>query len=619
MCGIAGIVDSLPQENMTRLLQVMLNRQISRGPDEMGSHVEPGLAMGMRRLSVIDLAHGQQPARSMQGRILAFQNGEIYNHADLRRSLSGADHEFRSHCDTEVLAHGYAHWGMGGLLQRLDGMFAIAILDQRERMLHLARDPFGEKPLFYASANGRFAWSSNLLALATLSWVDSSTDLQAQDDYLALHYVPGPGTIFRGVRRLLPGHRMTVSLDDVQPKIERYFSQSLEQRPSVADAELESVLRHAVESRLAADVPVGIFLSGGLDSSLVAAFAAASHSGIRTFSMGFDTNAHDESAYARLVAHHVGSNHHEFRFSSDAFGELVPKVASALDEPLGDQAALPLYWLSQEARQHVKVVLSGEGADELFAGYSYYRSFAPANLRQRMVARLKGSAHAPGALTTLTRNAQPTTPSGFPLLADAHERQQLASHDFTRNSQWEGTLMTWLSLSADPLQRAMAADLATWLPDNLLVKLDRMTMAHSLEGRAPYLQRDLVNMALTGLRNPDRIDKAGCKRALHRVARKWLPQSILQRRKQGFVLPMRSWLASWFENHGGVSGYFAARPLNDLDPAHLIQLVSDDISRGIQRERLLFALVMYAEWSHHSRSELEANHSSKPAGSLLDA
>lgn len=605
MCGIAGIVDQAPAPVLTRQLRKMLDWQIARGPDGAGEHCQPGLAMGMRRLSVIDLEHGQQPAQSIGGRVLAFQNGEIYNYRELQRTLAEHGHRFSSQCDTEVLAHGYAQWGMDGLLQRLDGMFAMAILDQRDRTLHLARDRFGEKPLFYAAAGHRFAWSSNLLTLAALPWVDISIDLQAQDDYLALHYVSGPRTMFKGVRRLLPGHRLSLSLDRPEPAISRYFTQKLQPNEPVSDTQLERCLQHAVESRLVADVPVGIFLSGGLDSSMVAAMAAARHKGIRTFSMGFDSANHDESRHARRVAEHIGSHHHEFQFRSASFDELLPKVAMALDEPIGDQATLPLYWLSREASEHVTVVLSGEGADEIFGGYGYYRQFARSTFGYRVKMRLKGLEANAAPLDTLTRNAQPMTPSGFPLLADLHDRQMLASSSFDRDLTWECGLINWMQQSPTGLDRAMATDLATWLPDDLLVKFDRMTMAHSLEGRAPYLQSDLVGMALTQLRTSDRIGTSGSKLALTRIARKWLPNAILQRRKQGFVLPMREWLKSWFQKHGGAREYFLPRSPHSLDIDQLVKIVDEDISRGIQRERLLFALVMYAEWHHRAMARLD--------------
>jgi len=606
MCGIAGIIDHHAGEALPLQLERMLEWMVKRGPDGAGTYFEPALAIGMRRLSIIDLDHGWQPLYSLEGQIVAFQNGEIYNYRGLRRELEQHGFTFMTASDTEVLAHGYAAWGIDGLLQRIDGMFALAILDRRSGELHLARDRFGEKPLFYATASGRFAWGSNLLAVAALPWVDNDTDPQALDDYLAAHYVAGPRTFYNGVRRLLPGHRLRLKLADPAPTIERYYRPQLDVAMPTSDEELTEALEAAVRSRLVADVPVGIFLSGGLDSSIVTAIAARAQPGIMTFSMGFDSAAHDEAAHAQRVAEYCGTRHHRFHFDADSFVNLLPQVAAALDEPLGDQAALPLHWLCREARQHVTVALSGEGADELFGGYGYYRQFLGAGgWLQRLRDRARG--RKPTSIQDLrrfTRNPTPVTPSGFPLLTDAANREQLTGRTGHADDAWENELIAWLDSASDPLKRAMAADLATWLSDDLLVKFDRMSMAHSLEGRAPYLSPRLAELALRGSRPWSRMSLTDSKRALRRVAHHWLPSDILQRPKQGFVLPMRRWLKQWFDSHGGVRAYFSGRALPGVDAAVAIAIVEQDVARDIQRERLLFALVMLAEWKAASSEQL---------------
>jgi len=606
MCGIAGIIDHHAGDALPSQLERMLTWMEKRGPDGAGTYVEPALAMGMRRLSIIDLDHGWQPLYSLDRQIVAFQNGEIYNYRELRRELEQRGFTFATASDTEVLAHGYAAWGIEGLLQRIDGMFALAILDKRSGELHLARDRFGEKPLFYATAPGRFAWCSNLLAVAALPWVDTDTDLQALDDYLAAHYVAGPRTFYSGVRRLLPGHRLRLRVTDPAPLIERYYRPQLDVTRPASDEELAEALEAAVRSRLVADVPVGIFLSGGLDSSIVTAIAARAQPGIMTFSMGFDSAAHDEAAHAQRVAEYCGTRHHRFHFDADSFVSLLPQVAAALDEPLGDQAALPLHWLCREARQHVTVALSGEGADELFGGYGYYRQFLGAGgWLQRLRDRARG--RKPTSIQDLrrfTRNPTPVTPSGFPLLTDAANREQLTGRTGHADDAWENELIAWLDSASDPLKRAMAADLATWLSDDLLVKFDRMSMAHSLEGRAPYLSPRLAELALRGSRPWSRMSLTDSKRALRRVAHHWLPSDILQRPKQGFVLPMRRWLKQWFDSHGGVRAYFSGRALPGVDAAVAIAIVEQDVARDIQRERLLFSLVMLAEWQAASNGQL---------------
>jgi asparagine synthase (glutamine-hydrolysing) len=591
MCGIVGLVDTR-QDVPEAVLAVLRDTMARRGPDGTGGFREGAAALAMRRLAVIDVAEGGQPLFAADGRVVAFQNGEIYNHLELRRELEGRGARFRTHSDTEALAQGYAAWGIEELLRRVDGMFALAILDRGRRELHLARDRFGEKPLFYAHAPGRFAYASSLLALAALPWVDLAIDRDALDRYLALHYVPGEATIFRGIRRVLPGHRLHVPLDDPRPSAARYHRLELGPARAVPDDELAAAVEQAVVSRLVADVPVGVFLSGGLDSSIVAALAARHRPGIATFSMGFAAHGYDESPFAREVAQAVGSGHHHFLFDEQSFRTLLPEVMAALDEPLGDQALLPLHWLCREARRHVTVALAGEGADEVFAGYSYYRD----------------ALRAPRRWPTLTDNAEAVTPSGFPLLSAAAERAALAGGHLASAGHWERDLVRWLDQAADPLQRATAADLATWLPDDLLVKFDRMAMAHGLEGRAPFLQPALAEMG-TRLPPSDRVQDGTVKAALRRVAARWLPHAIVERGKHGFILPMESWLKDWFQAQGGPAPCFRGAEAVGLDPAAAAAVVTTDLRAGVRRPRLLFALLALVEWQRAfslSRASLAA-------------
>jgi len=618
MCGIAGVLDLRTDAPLRTQLERMLGWMLKRGPDGSGEYLDGPLAMGMRRLSVIDLEGGWQPLYSADGQVVAFQNGEMYNYRELRAELQRDGFAFRTNSDTEVLAHGYVAWGIDGLLQRVDGMFAYAIFDRRSGELHLARDRFGEKPLFYAAGDGRFAWASNLLALASLPWVDTDSDPQALDDYLAVHYVAGPRTFFRGVLRLLPGHRLSLRVADPVPAVARYYRPELAEAGRVSDSELADAMEYAVRSRLVADVPVGVFLSGGLDSSLITAIAARAQPGIMTFSMGFESSAHDEAEHAQRVADYCGTRHHRFRFDAGSFETLLPQVAAELDEPLGDQAALPLFWLCREARQHVTVALSGEGADELFAGYGYYRQFlGVGGMMQRLRDRLRGRKPTQALdLRRFTRNPTPVTPSGFPLLTDPGDRERLTGHANSGVDGWEGEFIGWLDSASDPHKRAMAADLGTWLPDDLLVKFDRMGMAHSLEGRAPYLSPRLAELALRGGNPGARMSLTDSKLALRRVARRWLPREILERPKQGFVLPMRSWLQRWFDARGGARAWLRESGLTGIDTEAVAALVESDLRDGLNRERLLYAIVMLAEWQRlavRGRAKLNAR-GTRPAG-----
>lgn len=585
MCGIAGI---LSRDATEQQLDAMLQRIYHRGPDGDGRHVESGLMLGMRRLSIIDVEHGWQPLSSRGGRVLAFQNGEIYNHAALRRELEGLGYRFETRSDTEVLAHGYDAWGLARLLQRIDGMYAIALYDRDRRKLHLARDRFGEKPLFYMQGRRCLAFASSVKALAVLPWFDRSVDPLALDRYLAMHYVPGERTIFSAVRRLLPGSVMSLDVDNPRAEPRRYYQLPLRQPRAVPLEEISAAVEQAIRSRLVADVPVGVFLSGGIDSSIIAAVAVQENPHISTYSIGFPDSLVDESVHAEAVARHVGSHHQTFHFDSGRFVELLPEVAAALDEPIGDQATLPLFWLCREASKSVTVVLSGEGGDELFGGYSYYRPFAapawPGSLSWLLEQR---------RVQALLEDGE--TASGFPLLAGPGERAEMLTVRPSGTSSWETDTSAWLDTAHDPLQRACAADVAGWLPDDLLVKLDRIGMAQSLEGRAPFLTPRLADLAIN-LDPAQRIAGDVTKVALRQVARRLLPADIIDRPKQGFVLPMRRWLKEWFDSRGPVDAYVAQAGFPGLDAAVVGRLIRADVADGVKRERLLFSLVVLIEW-----------------------
>jgi asparagine synthase (glutamine-hydrolysing) len=602
MCGVAGLVSTrgpVPRA----VAELLRDNMFSRGPDGTGDFAEGGVALTMRRLSIIDLAHGWQPLTSRDRRVIAFQNGEIYNYRSLRDALGRAGYAFRTGSDTEVIAHGYDAWGIDGLLERIDGMYALAIYDRDSRRLHLARDRLGEKPLFFALRDGWFGYSSDLAGIAALPWVDlDAIDTLALDRYLALHFTPGRRTLFRDIRRLLPGERATLDVDTLALETRRYWFPDATPAAPIGDDELASLLQGAVESRLVADVPVGVFLSGGLDSSLIAAIAARAAPSIDTFSIGFASAKHDERAAARAVASAVGSTHHEFRFDEAHFVDLVPQVAAALDEPLGDQAMLPLHWLCREARKTVTVALSGEGADEVFGGYAYYRSFiAKPGWRERIGHLVRGRpAAAPGeASTSVIDDRRLATASGFPLISDRALRNRLLGRPVPPvqgSDEWDVELVRRLDAVRDPLARATLADLTTWLPDDLLVKFDRMAMAHSLEGRAPYLDPALVHAGLARLRAGDRMRPDQSKVALRRIARRWLPATLLERPKQGFVLPMRAWLSTWFAGTDDLYGYCREALEGILETDVLAEVIADDVRGGVRNERLLFALLMLCEW-----------------------
>ena len=605
MCGIVGFTfgsqlsSGLRAQALTPLLDAMLHR----GPDGEGRYVEPGIAMGMRRLAVIDPALGGQPLMSRNGRVIAFQNGEIYNFRSVRADLEYKGYVFKTQSDTEVLAHGYSEYGIDGLLSRLDGMFALAVLDRDQNTLHIARDRMGEKPLYFHHAPGRaFAYASSLDVIAALPWIEDRPDPLALDRYLTLHFTPGERTVLHGVRKVLPGERLSVRLDALAVDKKRYWRPELGRSRALTAEALADLVEQSVVSRMEADVPIGVFLSGGLDSALVASIAARHHPGIDTFSIGFDDAAADESIDALRVAEAVGSKHHAFRFEQSHFLDLMPAVADALDEPIGDQALLPLYWLAKEARAHVTVVLSGEGADETFGGYGYYPS-------PRF-----NDGHAASGTKSLVREADAATLSGFPVLSLADERRRM----MTLKADWDSDeidrdVCAWLGGASDHLQYAQACDMATWLPDDLLIKFDRMAMAHSVEGRAPFLSPKLVQ---AGLDLPADLKMTGSisKALLRKAACHLLPEETRRKPKQGFVLPMRCWLAQWFDVHGGPAAFFNSHEVPGIDPNAVARLALRDALTGFGRERLVFALVMLHLWRSRFNERRRALRSKLCAG-----
>lgn len=601
MCGIAGFVCP---EMSEKHLHAMLDSMRARGPDGVGEFHLGTLHMGMRRLSIIDLAHGWQPLYARGGSVVAFQNGEIYNHRALRKELEGSGYVFLTDSDTEVLAHGYVAWGWPGLLKKIDGMYAVAIMDREKNRLFLARDRFGEKPLFFSHSKDGFAYASNLLSMSALPWVSDEWDPLALDYYLALHFVPGPRTVFRDVRQLLPGEALDLNLSNLTFRTFRYYVPHPSASGPGSDADLRRTLETAVTSRLVADVPVGVFLSGGLDSSLVASIAAAASPGIRTFSIGFGGSDSDESPFAEKLARHIGSNHLTLQFGMDSFREMLPQVADALDTPIGDQALLPVFWLAREASREVKVVLAGEGADEMFAGYGYYRQFLkrdPRNYLFKFLRRLRYRKMPVAGNRGLINEHVSILLSGFPILMSLSDRRKILEgvvKDETNacfNDSWAQEVMVGIESQDNALLRATLYDVQTWLADDLLVKFDRMAMAHSIEGRAPFLYPALAEKGLA-LREKDRMCGRVSKVALRRISQCYIPPELAERPKKGFVLPMARWLETWFADQGGAENYFLQKNIVGLNSEWLTRLVREDLADGVRRERMLFALVMLGEW-----------------------
>jgi len=558
MCGLAGFCahDPLREGEARACLQAMTRSLIPRGPDEEGFHVGRHAALGSRRLRVIDLEAGPMPLANEDGSVFAVYNGEIYNFRELRAELEDLGHRFRTRTDTEVLVHLYEEEG-GDLVHRLEGMFAFAIWDAEARKLLLARDRLGIKPLFYRPTDGGIAFGSELKALTAESSETPDLDVEAIVEYLALGYIRAPLTIFRGYRKLPPGHSLEWGVD--RPlMVRRYWRpptgpEAFEGTVDKAVEELEALLLRSVEARLVADVPLGAFLSGGVDSSLVCALAASvSGTQIETFCLGWEGSP--EPRYARMVADHIGSEHHELTVDSGA-AEAGLELLRYFDEPFGDSSCIPTYRVSELARSHVTVALSGDGGDELFGGYQQY-------VNDRRLAWTQGI---PRSLRRLAfglpaRLLRPGAPGRRRLHALCLSRQERfvdfvsAELDPRRGGILHPDLYgdegLPFSLFAERFQEARSlskgnqllyADLTSYLPDDILTKVDRMSMAHSLEARVPLLDHRVVEFAF-GLPIKWKLQGRDGKWILREVAKRYLPREVLERPKHGFSIPVARWL-----------------------------------------------------------------------------
>ncbi len=577
MCGFAGFLD-LTQATPDReqVVRAMAATLLHRGPDDDGAWVddEAGVALGFRRLAIIDLTpQGHQPMESHDGRWVISFNGEIYNHAELRARL-GDGLAWRGHSDTEVLLQAVSAWGIEAALAAFDGMFAFALWDRRERTLTLARDRFGEKPLYWAKVGGSLLFGSELKALAAHPAWRGGIDRDVLALYMRLGWIPAPHTIHPDVFKLEPGHLMRVgggristqaywSAADSAARLENSFTGTAEQ----AADRLEDLLRASVSLRMQADVPVGVFLSGGIDSSITAALMKQlSAEPVHSFTIGFDQSGLDESPHARAVAGHLGTIHTEVRIGDAEALAVVPRLPALYDEPFADAAALPTALLAQVTRRSVTVALSGDGADELFGGYGIYRSIPkdwrrlrglPGGLRRAGAAGarlLAGPAEGLAALAGILRKRR--SHPGFRLGREAEwlEARSLAQLLGLHYSRWRGmpalvpgagrahSLFTAPTPGLqDHALATMVLDACGYLPDDLCVKTDRATMGASLEARLPFLALGLAEFAWslpTGLKIEGETGKAVLRRVLYRH----VPRALVDRPKMGFEVPLRRWL-----------------------------------------------------------------------------
>ena len=561
MCGICGIVNFDRSEPVdSNLVERMTTVLVHRGPDDDGYFVEGNAGFGHRRLSIIDLGGGKQPIFNEDGSILIVFNGEIYNYAELTVKLTQLGHRFKSRSDTEAIVHAYEEYG-DGCVEHLRGMFAFAIWDRRRKRLLIARDRMGIKPLYFYQCAEFLAFASEIKSLLQIPAVSRSVDLDALESYLILRYVPGPQTMFKGISKLQPGHLLVK--DDRGVRIRKYWD--LQYRTGEAMSaddyrdRFEELLEESVKLRLVAEVPLGVFLSGGLDSSAILAVMSKfnGRERIKTFSVGYDVPpAQEESVnefeYARLAAKTFGTDHHEFKLTAEDFRDSLNDLVWYLDEPLADDSCIPLYFIARLARKHITVVLSGEGADEILAGYGIYKRMLAIDAAYRLSPRLT-----PWLMRKLSYMFPGEASRRYALWASLPMEQRyrgvsmgmptaLRKQLFGRQGGETRVDDAFRSCfeavpKKDVLNQMLYADAKIWLPDDLLLKADKMTMANGLELRVPFLDHKLVEFAATlpaHLKLKGRTGKFLLREAMKNV----LPKKIIDRSKKGFPVPTGAWL-----------------------------------------------------------------------------
>jgi len=566
MCGIAGFVNGGGRAADRAVVEAMTASLAHRGPDGDGVHVEGPAALGHRRLSIIDVEGGAQPLANEDDSVWIVYNGELYNEPDLRPALEAKGHRYRTRCDTETFVHLYEDEG-DGFVRRLNGMFALAIWDGPRRRLVLARDRMGQKPLYYAELpGGGLAFGSEPKALLRHPDVPRDLDPDGLARYLFYEYVPAPYSIWRGVRKLPRGHVLT--WEDGRVRVSRFFPEAGDPRdpaPPPFEAAAErfwGTFRDAVGRHRRSDVPLGVFLSGGVDSSSVAAALCEIEpaANVHTFSIGFEDPSFDESGHARAVAAFLGTDHHERTFSVDQVFELLPRVATWLDEPFGDASVLPTHLLSRFAREHVTVALGGDGADELIAGYPTFEAERAARLYRGLPRPARALAEAAVGrlpvdhgnfsfdfkLKQFLRGAAEPLPLAHQRWLGSFSGPELARLLVRPPLDVEAEHRALAARIAaetpgDPLDRSLALYQETYLPEDILTKVDRASMACGLEVRAPFLDASLVD-EVRSLPSSYKYGKGTTKRLLKRAAARRLPESILRRPKKGFGIPVARWL-----------------------------------------------------------------------------
>lgn len=625
MCGITGWANldshTPPRDGAQHLLHAMCERMVHRGPDSEGLYVTTGAALGMRRLAIIDLVTGEQPAFNEDKSVAVILNGEIYNYRELRGALEKRGHTFRSASDTEVLPHLYEEYG-DEMIRELNGMFAFALWDSKRRRLLIARDRFGEKPLYWGVFQNTMLFASEPKALLAHPAVKPALNVQALRHYLSFDYVPAPLSIYQGINKLPAAHKLT--LENGRVKVACYWRLSystVDPVPSEQEAgeRLRELLADAVRLRLVSDVPLGVLLSGGVDSSTVAALAVrASPEAVKTFSISFAEASFDESAYARGVAKFLGTDHHEERLSANLAANLVSEIGSWMDEPFSDPSLVPTYLLSRFTRKHVTVALGGDGGDELFAGYAMYAGHRWAEVYKHVPALLRAGIVEPlvRLLPVKTKNLsfdykalRFVNGAKYDAIARHHvwfgsftpeEQQRLLTRDVLDAT--DGDIYAQARQIAsecedhDLVTKMQSVDTRLYLAEDILTKVDRASMAVSLEVRAPFLDHRVAEFAAS-LPCHYKLRRLTTKYILKKAVRDLLPPFVTRRGKKGFGVPVAEWLKVKLRPLArDLLSPERVRRAGVFNPEYVARL-QDEHERGVANHRkLLWTLLMFELW-----------------------
>ncbi|XOF32452.1 MAG: asparagine synthase (glutamine-hydrolyzing) [Candidatus Electrothrix sp. YB6] len=625
MCGICGFVrfkeQQSPEAEQQRL-ESMVQTLYHRGPDEAGLAVHDGVALGMRRLAIIDLGGGTQPIYNEDRTIWTVFNGEIYNYPELKHDLQQHGHIFTTNSDTEVIVHGYEQYG-ADFPKYLNGMFAIALHDRKQRRLILARDHLGIKPLYYSCTDSQLIFGSEIKAILAADLTERSLDVNSLAAFLSWEYIPGQATLFAGIHKLLPGEMAIVDLDQPRFNPKQYWDipvPASEAEKDVTGAEWEdrihAQLMQSAQMQMLSDVPLGAFLSGGVDSSLIVA-AMRKTGPVQTFSIGFDDPTYNELGWARKAAQHLGADHQDEIIRPDVHS-LFNELMRYMEDPIGDFSIFPTFLVSRLARQHVTVVLSGDGGDELFGGYETYLAQQTCRLYQRLPRFMRN-----GAIEPLVRLLPPTAKKKGLINKARRFVEGAAYPEAMEHTRWRifvGEQMRSQLFSAEAgqaitspaaehinrlfeqaggreaLQRQLYVDVKSYLCDNILTKVDRMSMAVSLEARVPYLDRDLVELAF---RVPEQYKLEGgeTKAILKRVAARHIPKDCVYRPKEGFSIPIKHWLNNEFRPL--LEEYLSkdAVQKNGLFQWQTIRRLKEEHQNGRENHsHILWSLIVFHDW-----------------------